>query len=297
MPVSVTVSRLPLARRWMIPCVTAAILMSAAVAPVLPAQASGLTLAEVVGLRQQGVSPQRILRSAREYCVAFALTDSARRALGAAGADSVLIVGLRDVCRSAPPRQSAPATLIDEDFSGNSTVDELLWDESACAMHPERNGLRLQNTSRQGACIVGYPTGPLRGDVRIQMVVADLGMSSGAIALFGFGLQPNTQGQLSLSVTADRRVELCRAAQTHCERLFYAERVSAVHDGRTATNLIGVEIRGREVSIVINGQTIGKYTSDQDLSGGVTFGVGPGSNLLFGYLRAVALSPSSGGPS
>lgn len=257
------------------------------------AQASGLTLAEVVDLRRQGVSSQRILRSARDYCVAFALDDSARRELHAAGADSALVGGLRDVCRSAAPKQSAPSMLVDEDFSGASALDELIWDDASCAMHPDAGGLRLTNSSRTGACVVGFPTGPLRGDVRIEMEVAGLAASSESIALLGFALQPETRGQLSLSVTADKRVELCRVRATRCERLFYADRVLAIRSGRLDANRFGVEVRGRSITIVVNGQPVGKFQADQDLSGGIAFGVGPSTRLLVTRVRAAALAPAA----
>lgn len=295
MPVTRRFGRCRLVRCWI---ARGALGVCATLGSVVPvhaghAQTSGLTLAEVVGLRRQGVSPQRILRSARDYCVSFALNDSARRELSAAGADSTLVGGLREVCRSAAPKQEAPSLLVDEDFTGANAVEELIWDDASCTMHPDPEGLRLESTGRSGACVVGYPTGALRGDVRIDLQVTGLGAASQNIALLGFALQPETRGQLSLSITADKRVELCRVEATHCERLFYADRVLAMRSGRQETNQIAVEVRGRAVTIFVNDQAVGQYQADQDLSGGIAFGVGPGTRLLFGHLRALALTPSA----
>src|SRR3954454_13080735 len=67
-----------------------------------------LSLTEVIDLRQHGVSSRQILRSAREYCIAFSVDDSVRRQLTVAGADTLLVGGLSNVCSTVKPPEKPP---------------------------------------------------------------------------------------------------------------------------------------------------------------------------------------------
>jgi hypothetical protein len=264
------------------------------------AQAPALSLAEVLSLQSQGVSSRQILRNAREYCIAFAVTDSVARQLSVAGADSSLVHGLRSACSSNPvPGPSKPAVpaptkpaadvLFDDDFAhgggrGGFAVND------RCVARTDSDGLRLENRARDAVCVTGYPSDLLDDNVRIEVTISHLGARKLGFVVLGFGRDPDLSGQYSISVTADRRVELCHTEGGRCQRLVYKGGISAVRTGAEDENLLAVEVRGRRLTLIVNEETVATYTANAVVTGGLSLGVGPGTSLIVSRVLARRLS-------
>ncbi len=163
--------------------VSACVLTLAASAPALPGQANALSLSEVLSLQQRGVSARQILRSARDYCIAFTVTDSIGRALAAAGADTMLLSGLRDACVVKPSPPLPPGVLLDDDFK---SAGLFAAGDHLCAVRPDARGLRIENR-RETGCAIAYPLALDSGDVRLELSVAELAGNARATVVLGFG--------------------------------------------------------------------------------------------------------------
>src|SRR5690349_2377798 len=109
----------------------AAVLLSG-VTTIARAQAKALSLAEVIDLREHGVSSRQILRSAREYCIGFALDDSARRQLTIAGSDTILIGGLTSVCSTVRAPEKPLQPFFSDEFAESSTAQGFVWSNPRC---------------------------------------------------------------------------------------------------------------------------------------------------------------------
>jgi hypothetical protein len=253
------------------------------------AQTKALSLAEVLDLRQHGVSSRQILRSAHEYCIAFALSDSVRRELTIAGADTMLVGGLRDVCTTAREEKPPLPPVIDDEFATSSTSQGFTWNNPRCRARFETEGVRVEDTATDALCMVRYPSLDLPQNVRLDFEVSGLGTTPGGSVILGFGRQERSGNYYSLVVGADRRVELCWNADRACSPLVTLTRVGAVQTEPTALNHISVEVRGQEISLLVNGTGIGQYTADNSVTGRVMIGVGPQTNVVFVRLRAVPL--------
>ena len=272
--------------------VVGAIVLLLAAAPPLAAQTQvrALSLAEVIDLRQHGVSSRQILRNARQYCIAFSLDDSVRRQLTVAGADTLLMGGLSNVCTTirAPDKPPAPP-IIDDEFAQSSTAGGFTWSNPRCKARFENEGVRMQNTAADAMCMVRYPSLNLPTDVRLDLEVAQLGMTRHGSVLLGFGRQDRSGKYYSLSVSADRNVELCWNSDRHCNSLVKVERVASVESEPTAINHVTVEVRGQDIALFVNETKVGQYTADALVSGRLMVGVGPQTSLLLVRLRATAL--------
>jgi hypothetical protein len=276
----------------MIRFVAAAGALLCGTAQVSRAQGSALTLTEVMDLRKHGVSTRQIIRNATEYCISFALTDSIVRELETSGADSSLIGGLRLACTNRTARVSEPGVVVDDDFSFGATRDGLTWNDSRCIARADSTGLRLENRRSESVCMMGYPAGPLDANVRIELTVRGVGITRSGLVVLGFGRDPIEGVQYSYSISADRRVELCRSENEACRRLLFKTRVIAVKQG-SEENTLAVEIRGKELALFVNDFPIGTYTADSDVTGGMTLGVGPGTKVLVKHVRARLLSSTT----
>jgi hypothetical protein len=276
----------------MIRFVAAAGALLCGAAQVSRAQSSALTLAEVMDLRKHGVSTRQIVRNATEYCISFALTDSTVRELETAGVDTSLVSGLRLACTNRTSRVSEPGIVVDDDFSFGATRDGLTWNDSRCIARADSTGLRLENRRSESVCMMGYPAGPLDANVRIELTVRGVGLTRGGLVVLGFGRDAIEGIQYSYSITADRRVELCRSENDACRRLVFKTRVIAVKQG-SEENMLAVEIRGREVSLFVNDFPIGTYVADSDVAGSISLGVGPGTKVLVKHVRARLLSSAT----
>jgi hypothetical protein len=282
------------ARSWMLAVVLVGLLGAVR---ELQAQAQALTLAEVLALRTQGVSPRQILRSARQYCIAFTINDSIQKQLDAAGADSVLVGGLRTSCsnRDLPASTGLPSdVLLDDNFSRSGGRGGFGATDGRCNVHVDGAALRLENHARDVVCVTGYPSGPLDDNVRIELTVNRLGANRLGLVVLGFGRDPDLAGQYSFSVTADRRVVLCRSEGGTCQRLVYKTGVTAVHTGTADENRLAVEIRGRRITLLVNDQAIDTYTADGSVMGTLSLGVGPGTNVDVTRIiaRRLAVAPT-----
>ncbi len=261
--------------------------------PALGAQTPALTLAEVLELRTQGVSSRQILRSAKQYCIAFTVTDSIERQLGAVGADSTLVAGLRTACSNrdlpavgAAPAAAPPDVLLDDDFTSGGGRGGFGASDRRCSAQTDETGLHLENRGRDAVCVTGYPSDPLDDNVRIELTVNRLGANKQGIVVLGFGRDPDLGLQYSFSVTSDRRVELCRTEGGTCQRLIYKAGVPAVHVGANDENRLAVEVRGRKLTLIVNGVTIDTYTANRSVSGALSLGVGPGTNVSVTHVTA-----------
>src|SRR5262249_21623433 len=129
----------------------------------------------------------------------------------------------------------------------------------------------------------------LGANVRIELTVARLGANTEGLVMLGFGRSGYSANHYALSVTADQRVALCWNAEGQCNPLISRAGVDAIHIGSTDENHLAVEVRGQEIALFVNDVRVGSYTADHTVTGRITFGVGPGTNLLFVRLRVMPL--------
>lgn len=249
-----------------------------------------LSLAEVIDLRQHGVSSRQILRSAREYCIAFSLDDSVRHQLTVAGADTLLVGGLSNVCSTAKAPEKPPAPpIVNDEFAVSSTSQGFTWTNPRCKARFEDEGVRMEDASPDALCMVRYPSENMPSDVRLDLEISQLGLTQHGSVLLGFGRQDRSGNYYSLSVSADRQVELCWKADRACNSLFKAVSIDAVQTDANATNHIIVELRGQEITLLVNDKRVGQYTADAPVLGKLMVGVGPQTSLVLVRLRATPL--------
>lgn len=281
MAASPTVAR---SRRAML---NAAALLLAATPFAARAQTKALSLTEVIDLRQHGVSSRQILRSAREYCIAFSLDDSVRRQLTIAGADTLLVGGLSNVCSTARAPEKPPATpIVNDEFAQTSTSQGFTWSNPRCKARFETDGVRMENSGTDALCMVRYPSADMPSDVSLDLEVLQLGLMHNGSVVLGFGRQERSGNYYSVSLGADRRAELCWNADRLCNSLLKIDNINAVQTEPTAVNHVGVEIRGQEIVLLVNDKRVGQYTADAPIGGRLMLGVGPQTSLLFVRLRA-----------
>lgn len=266
-------------------------LLLAAMPPVARAQSKALSLAEVIDLRQHGVSSRQILRNAREYCIAFSLSDSVRRQLTVAGADTLLMGGLSDVCTTVRPVVPPLPAIIDDAFATSNTSQGFTWSNPRCRARFDADGVRVENSGRVELCMIRYPSVDLPQNVHLDFEVAGLGAMPGGSVILGFGRQERSGNYYSLNVSADRRVALCWNSDRACSELMTWTGVGAVQTDSAGVNHIAVEVRGQDISLLVNGTTVGQYTADNTVTGRVMIGVGPLTSVSFVHLRAVPLRP------
>ena len=249
-----------------------------------------LSLGEVLDLRQHGVSSRQILRSAREYCIAFSLDDSVRRQLTVAGADTMLVGGLSDVCSTAKPPEKPPVPpIVNDEFAISNTSQGFTWTNPRCKARFENEGVRMEDASNDALCIVRYPSAEMPSDVRLDLEISQLGLMQHGSVLLGFGRQERSGNSYSVSVSADRQVELCWNADRACSSLLKVSAVDAVQTDANGTNHVIVELRGQEISLLVNDKRIGQYTADAPVVGKLMIGVGPQTSLVFVRLRATPI--------
>ena len=262
-------------------------LLLAATPPSVSAQTKALSLAEVIDLRQHGVSSYQILRSAREYCIGFSMDDSTRRQLSIAGADTLLVGGLSNVCSTArPPEKPAPPPLINDAFAESNTSQGFTWANPRCKASFEMEGVRFENTSNDALCMVRYPSRDLPADVRLDLDVGQLGATPRGVVYLGFGRQERSASYYSVSMSADRHVELCWYVDRVCNSLLNAAGVTAVQTDANAVNKLSVELHGQDIEVLVNGKHVGQYNADGTIGGKLLVGVGPQTSLLLVRLRA-----------
>lgn len=267
-----------------------------AIAPVVRAQSSSgapgsaaLTLAEVVQLRRSGVPTPQILQSAREYCVAFVVADSAERELRAAGADSTLLTGLRSACRPNGANNggsAAPvAVLLEDDFKTTRRLPVSTLRAQACRSRYDVDGFYLASEDTQLGCTVSYPAAELSGDFRIELNVVVLNGPDATVAL-GFWRDRYTWDRWSFNVQANGRFELCRFEGTRCSRVMPPSTAStAWRRSARADNTLAVEVRGRALRLFINDAVVAESVLQSDPTGLLVLGVGPRSSAVFRSLR------------
>jgi hypothetical protein len=262
-------------------------LLLAATPHFLSAQAKALSLAEVIDLRQHGVSSHQILRSAREYCIAFSMDDSTRRQLTVAGADTLLVGELSNVCSTArPPEPPPPPPLINDAFAESNTSQGFTWANPHCKASFETEGVRFENTSNDALCMVRYPSRDLPSDLRLDLDVGQLGATPRGIVYIGFGRQERSASYYSVSMSADRHVELCWYVDGVCNSLLSLSGVAAVQADANAVNKLSVEMHGQDIVVLVNDKNVGQYAADGTLGGKLLVGVGPQTSLLLVRLRA-----------
>ncbi|HEY7235240.1 MAG TPA: hypothetical protein VH539_13900 [Gemmatimonadaceae bacterium] len=262
-----------------------------AATPLAAQQATkALSLAEVIDLRQHGVSSRQILRNASAYCIAFAIDDSVRRELSTAGSDSILLGGLTSVCSTAKPPEPPPLPpIIDDAFAQSNASEGFIWSNPRCRARFELEGIRMENTSTDAMCLVRYPSLDLPASVRLDLEVSQLSTTKKGTVILGFGRQDRSGTYYSLSVSADRSVELCWNSDRECNSLVKLSEVAAVLTDVNATNHVMVEVHGQDIVLLVNGKRVGQYTADTLVGGRMMVGVGPETSVLFVRLRATPL--------
>jgi hypothetical protein len=262
-------------------------LLLAATPHLLRAQEKALSLTEVIDLRQHGVSSRQILRNAREYCIAFSLDDSVRRQLTIAGADTLLVGGLSNVCTTArAPEKPPPPPIVDDEFAQTNTSQGFTWSNPRCKARFESEGVRMENSAQDALCMVRYPSADMPADVRFDLEVSQLGVMHGGSVLLGFGRQERSGNYYSVSLGADRRVELCWNVERVCNSLYKVSDIAAVQTDPTGVNHLAVELHGQEIALIVNDQRVGQYSADAPIGGKLMLGVGPQTSLLLVRLRA-----------
>lgn len=250
--------------------------------------ATALTLAEVVQLRRSGVPTPQILQSAREYCVAFVVADSAERELRAAGADSTLLAGLRTACRptSANGNASAPVTVIaEDDFRSTRRLPVSTTRMQSCRSRYDTDGFHLDSEDTQLGCTVGYPAVELTGDFRLELNLVLMNGPDATVAL-GFWRDRYTSDRWSFNVQANGRFELCRFVGARCTRVMQPSSAATVWNrAARAENTLGVELRGRALRLFINDVEVAETVLESEQTGLLVLGVGPRSSAIFRSLR------------
>lgn len=269
----------------------ASVIVLGLVPSIARAQAQGLTLDEVVDMQRHGVSNRQVLRSAQEYCIAFMLSDSTLKVLRAAGADQQLIDGLRQTCTTeAPLARMLPGMLLDVDFSKASALGEFAAEDGLCTARFARNGLSFENRRREGGCVIGYPSDPLEGPVRIELTMSDLGAQRPGTVVLGFGREGDGWNHYTFSIDTYQRAELCINQGGKCRRLVSRSRVTAILIQPGAKNQLAVEVSGKNVVLAVNGQQVGTYAADAPINGGLVIGVGAMTKVVFEQLKARTLA-------
>jgi len=250
-----------------------------------------LSLAEVIDLHQHGVSSRQILRSARSYCIDFSMEDdSVRRQLTVAGSDTLLVGGLTSVCTTAKPPEKPPLPpIIDDEFAQSNTSQGFTWSNPRCRARFENEGVRMENTANDAMCMVRYPSLDLPADVQLDLEVSQLGSTKHGTVILGFGRQDRSGKYYSLSVSADRGVELCWNSDRQCNSLVKLAEVAAVQTDQDARNHVAVEVRGQDISLLVNGKRVGQYTADALVGGRLMVGVGPQTSVVLIRLTATPL--------
>jgi hypothetical protein len=272
---------------------TAGLVILALVMTPHTARAQGITLGEIFELHRSGVSARQILRNAQEYCIAFVITDSVARVLRDS-LDRNFADDLRQTCTTTSPlARIAPGTLLDVDFAVAKSLGEFVATDRLCSARFEALGLRFANRRRQGGCVIAYPADPLDGPVRIELTVSGLGTQRAAAVVLGFGRDGSEWNHYSYSIDGEQHVELCVNAREACRRVFYRARVAAVNTAPDAKNRLEVEVRGRNVSLAVNGQLMGTYVAPEAVRGGIVLGVGPFTNVLLEKLVVRSIAAES----
>jgi hypothetical protein len=297
--------KMPLVGRRRITATRAAIVAGAigllfSAAPKLAAQAATpLTVAELLELQRQGVSSSQILRNATSYCIAFVMTDSVARVLTSAGADSTLVVGLRTVCnakdQASPPAPSTADLVIEDAFRARGRVARLLWSDPTCSIKADSSGLHIENKKRETDCVIAYPSDPLEPLIRIEVEYTALRGGDQSVLLFGFGRNQSAPGEYSLSVRADRRMELCYREGSSCRRLVSKPSIPSLHAEADSLNRIAVEIHGREITLLANDVAVGNYRGKTDVTGTLNLGAGPNTTVIVTHIQARRLPPTTAG--
>jgi hypothetical protein len=268
-------------------------------------QGEGLSLQEILDMRRRGVPTGRIVRSAQEYCVGFAVNDTIERRLLAVGADTTLIDGIRQSCVVTTPLvQLAAGVLLDDNLT---TMAGLPWFSAAdrlCTVRPDRQGLRVENRRGSTGCAIGYPFDLAAASVRIELTISELQGARGAMAALGFGRDSYSWDQYSFGITTDDRFELCLSVAGRCKPLVAQKRAGSVSMAgamRAATRggpadtvrrrevRLAIEIRGRDVVLFIDDERVGTHTASEALSGGLSLSVGARSTAVFRRLRVQRL--------
>jgi hypothetical protein len=252
-------------------------------------QSKALSLAEVMDLREHGVSSLQILRDARQYCIAFSVDDSVRQQLTVAGADTLLIGGLGSVCTSVRVVEKPLAPLIDDIFAESSTSQGFTWSNPRCRARFESDGVRMENTNTDVMCMVRYPSLDMPADVRVDLDILQLGTMRNGSVLLGFGRQDRSGNYYSLNVSADRHLELCWNSDRQCNSLVKVADVAALHADARGANRVSVEVRGSAIALLVNDERVAQYTADQPIGGRLMVGVGPQTSLLLVRLRVTPL--------
>jgi len=252
-------------------------------------QSKALSLAEVMDLHDHGVSSRQILRDAREFCIAFSLDDSVRHQLTVAGADTLLIGGLSGVCTTVRPEAKPLPPLIDDEFAESTTSQGFTWSNPRCRARFEANGIRMENTGTEVMCLVRYPSADLPANVRVDLDVNELASVKSGTVMLGFGRQQRSGNYYSLSVSADRHLELCWNSDRQCSSLLKIADVKAVHGEPGASDRLSVEVRDQDIALLVNDTRVAQYTGDATITGGLMVGVGPQTSLVLVRLRVTPL--------
>lgn len=266
------------------------LVVGVALAHPLRAQTESLSLDDVVGLYQRGVSARQILHYAQTYCIGFALTDTVQRALRSAGADSATLQGLAGACTTvAPLARSTPGTLLDVDFPAAAGSPASVSSDELCTAIFENAGLHMRNRRRDDACVIDYPSDSLPDRIVLELTVSGLNTSRDAIAVLGFGRASGRDDHYMLRIGGDQRVVLSWTG-TVASRTLLDRRIDGIGATASGRDVMRVELRGRAMTVLVNGRPVGVAQAPDDIAGGLMLGVGPRTDALFEHLAVRVLN-------
>lgn len=281
---------------WMTRVCLAVAALAAFALPARGQSATPLTLTEVLQLRRSGVPAAQILQTARLYCLAFAVTGEAERALRVAGADDALLEGLRGACPAAPARGTTsveqagsvvPTPLaIDEDFHAMRWLSA--GGDSECSGVLDGRGFLLRSPGASG-CVFPYRAATPEGHARIELTVS-LPDTRGGSVLLGFARDAATGEQLTFAMHANGRFDLCRMRDIGCDKLQPTmSSMRAFDRSADAVNRIAVELRGARVRLLVNDREVSSSTLREAPRLEIALGVGPSTTASFRRLRVIPL--------
>jgi hypothetical protein len=243
-----------------------------------------LSLDEVIELRRSGVSIFRILEVAREFCVAFAMSDTVEQRLAEGESDTTLVNGLRRACVVTPTPELPPGVLYDDDFKSLAPISRFSPTDQLCAARAHARGLRLDNQRQNGGCVIALPSDIPGTNVRVELTIAQLSGEANALAVLGFGKQANSWDQFTFGITKDAHFEFGLSLAGKFRRILFDKVPVDLAGPSAGEQRIAVEIHGRTIVLYVNERVVGTHRADEPIARGLALGVGPRSDVVFGRL-------------
>jgi len=199
---------------------------------------------------------------------------------------SVTFANFRETSLSAPtttvtpvtpsiPSTTGGSTLVDWDFRSSQPLTSGRFGK--CQYDYGSGGYTVAIAENGGPCYDGSST-ELEPNVRISTIASPVGGNGGYTYGIRFGVSDDsTIGYYALEVSALGHFELSRYRMHKWEVLFPWDNGTGIHAATTGlSNTIVVEVRGSQLTFIINGIQQRTFTADAPVRGRAGFGI-------FGY--------------